>query len=75
MEKKVATKTFPPLVRAIYDRMGSGHIVFHEKTENNSLGQSGMHTFIEDILDIVETAPDSIEAVKDLFKFFQEGEI
>lgn len=69
------TTTYPPMVTALYDKIGRGCVSHHEPTEDNKIGQSGLHTLINDILDIVYAAPNERDASKDLFTYFQDGKI
>ena len=75
VEGSKATSTFPPMVRKIYDIMGQGNVVHHEPTANNPLGQSQLHSLIDDILDIAYSAPNERKACQDLFEYFKNGEI
>ena len=72
---KNMTKMFPSLVKEMYKRLGGNCVIHHEPTEENPLGQSSVAMFIGDILNIVEAAPDSNTAFKDLFIYFQEGKL
>ena len=50
-------------------------VTHHEPTESNLLGQSGIHTFVNDVMDIVLTSNSEREACVKLSKFFLEGEV
>ncbi len=67
------TTTQPALVKKIYDTLGRGSVILHQPTETNMIGQSGLHTFITDILDIVDVSLTPHEQVKNLYKYLKEG--
>ena len=66
------TKTNPNMVKKIAkDWYGITH---HAPTESNPLGQSGLHTLIDDIMDIAEgKAGENIWRA--FHKFFENGEV
>lgn len=47
-------KTHPMLIKKVYNAIGRNHVVHHDPTATNPLGQSGLHTMVNDILDIVD---------------------
>jgi len=71
------TQTYPPLVKTLV-KMGFGGMAtqtHHEKTETNTLGQSGIDTFIDDVIDIVLNSKNEKEAYRNLWDYLKEGEI
>jgi hypothetical protein len=60
------TKTYPPMVAAVYKALGSNQVVRHEVTATNQIGQSGVHTFCDDVIQIVFSSRDFPEAYKNL---------
>lgn len=55
-------KTHPGIVEKVLKTLGNGGVIHHDPTPENRLGQSGLHTFIDDIQDVVDewmTGPDS----------------
>lgn len=78
------TKTHPMLVKKVFDKMGGGGVIHHDPTITNQLGQSGIHTLVDDIMDIFikSSGIDGLidgnaqhKVFKDLVKFFGEGEL
>jgi hypothetical protein len=72
-------KTCSGLRIQVYRALGSGDVVHHEPTEENQIGQSGVHTFVDDIMDVVFKAMDLGDTVdgetehnvfRELSKFF-----
>lgn len=51
---EIQTKTHPSVMRSVAHALGNGAIITHRKNDSNPLGQSGIHTFVSDILTIVE---------------------
>ncbi len=49
-------KTYPGVLRKIAEAMGNGNVIHHPATEENRIGQSGIHTFVDDIMNIIEDA-------------------
>lgn len=49
-------KTHPGILKKVYAALGRGTVLRHEPTETNRLGQSGLHTFVDDILDVLNEA-------------------
>ena len=47
-------KTYGGILKKVCHVLGNGTIINHPPTERNPLGQSGLHTFIDDIMDIVD---------------------
>lgn len=67
-------KTYEGLVRAVAKALGNGAVVNHAVTPQNALGQSGVHTFIDDIITIVLGAQNEADAFKQLHQFIvKEG--
>lgn len=50
----VKSKTLPVLIQNIFNGLGRGDIIHHKPTSENQIGQSGVHTFIDDIQDVCE---------------------
>jgi hypothetical protein len=69
------TTTYPPMVKKVYEVMGRAGVTHHTPTPMNSLGQSGLHTLISDIMDIMEVSMSSREQYKNLYNFFEKGEL
>lgn len=67
--------TYKPMLVEVYKVLGRGNVVHHKPTEENALGQSGIHTFVSDILDITGTALNEREALKNLYKYLQGEEV
>jgi len=68
------TSTYPAMVMKVGKCIGNG-ITHHSPTKGNTLGQSGLHTFCDDLMDIVLNSPNEREAYKNLFKYFEKGEL
>lgn len=49
-------KTHPGILKKVLQALGSGSVIHHEPTETNHVGQSGLHTFVDDIMDVVAAA-------------------
>ena len=82
MALKMKTKTLPAIIKNITHELGNGNVTHHEPTEENKVGQSGLHTFIDDIMDVVElnvSVKLTHEEVRNLWKalhvLFLESEI
>lgn len=59
------TTTLPELIDNAVKALGNGRVVNHTPNEHNSIGQSGVHTFIEDIQDIIEKiVPEATKGTK-----------
>lgn len=67
------TKTHSELVRRAAKSLGNGFLVNHGPTPHNELGQSGVQTFVDDILDVVFNSRDEADAFKRLSIFMKEG--
>jgi len=61
------TKTYQPLIAKAAAALGKGLVIHHPPTETNLLGQSGVHTLVEDIQDVVELVYNN-PRIKDEFK-------
>jgi hypothetical protein len=67
------TKTHKALVQQVGKLQWlDGNVTNHQPTGSNVLGQSGLHTFVDDIMDIVEYSSDPWRA---LHKYLQTGEV
>lgn len=51
---KRETVTLPALIKKVSKVLGDGTIIHHTPTERNKIGQSGVHTFVCDIQDIID---------------------
>ena len=69
------TKTLPRLVQDAHKAVGNGNIIHHDSMNNNQLGQSGLHTLVDDIVTIVLSSKDEADAVKRLERFFLLGSL
>jgi len=49
-------KTYSGILKKVYRALGSGSVIHHPPTEANKIGQSGLHTFVDDIMDVVAAA-------------------
>lgn len=49
-------KTHPVILNKVSDAIGRGTVTKHEMTETNQIGQSGTHTFTDDIMNVIEEA-------------------
>ena len=49
-------KTHPGILKKVLQALGNGIVTHHEPTETNRLGQSGLHTFVDDIMDVIAAA-------------------
>jgi hypothetical protein len=47
-------KTHKGLIEKVSKVLGNGNVIHHEPTEENQIGQSGVHTFVSDIMDVIE---------------------
>jgi len=72
-EFKMSTKTYSTLIQKVYTTLGNGNVICHTPNENNKMGQSGVHTFIDDIIDIVLNSKNEADAYKNLRKYLMEG--
>lgn len=61
--------THKSIRRRIANALMHGVVFHHEVTEDNSLGQSGMHTVASDLIDIVLNASNEAEAFKNIMRF------
>ncbi|MCK5611061.1 hypothetical protein KAR91_54815 [Candidatus Pacearchaeota archaeon] len=68
----INTTTFPGMIKGMNFQKWAG-ITHHEKTANNNIGQSGLHTFVDDIIEIVLNSKNEQEAYKKLHLFLLEG--
>ena len=66
------TKTYPHVVRKVTRTIGHG-ITHHKPTPENTLGQSGLHTLIDDVISLCLNAYTEAEAYKKLHEYFCEG--
>ena len=73
MSSKIKTMTHPSVVKKVMISLAGRGVIHHEKTEQNPLGQSGIHTMTSDILDIVLNSDNECEATRNLQKYFREG--
>ena len=64
-------KTHKAIIKNIMRVVGTS-VIHHEKTPENPLGQSGLHTIIDDIQDIFDKHKNDHPSVinKELHKFF-----
>jgi hypothetical protein len=47
------TNTAPFLIEKVTKTLGNGGVINHTPTEENKIGQSGVHTFVDDIMNVV----------------------
>jgi hypothetical protein len=71
----IGTKTYKPLMvnatKALVHALGGGGVIIHKPTPENQIGQSGVHTFINDLQDIIDANFDSPQKLnRALFDFF-----
>lgn len=62
-------KTARVLVDRVCNSLGNGGVVCHATTEENIIGQSGVHTFAGDVINIVLGAQNEADAYKQLIKW------
>jgi hypothetical protein len=56
---------------ALVKELGDGAVTRHQPTPENPLGQSGLHTYIDDLQNVIEKNKDNPQMLnKALFKFF-----
>ena len=67
------TRTFPPLIRRTTAHLNG--VIHHEKTDANPLGQSGMHTIVDDIINIVLNSQTEQDAWNSLHYYLIQGEV
>ena len=65
-------KTHPGIVKKVSQVLGNGNVVHHPTTEENKIGQSGVHTFIGDIMDIVEKVNGPIKNSQQTYRALAE---
>jgi hypothetical protein len=70
----VKTKTFPSIVKGLGKKIGTT-VIHHMPIATNKLGQSGLHTLCDDVIDIVLNSENESMAYKKLWKYFTEGEV
>ncbi len=66
------TKTYPHLVTKVKAVLYNGSVLHHPATPDNPMGQSGLHTFITDILNITKEYSDPQEQWYAMH-FYMEG--
>lgn len=59
-------KTHRILLDNVAHVLGDGAVIQHEGTEQNIIGQSGVHTFAADMIDIVLNSNNEAEAYKNI---------
>lgn len=69
------TKSYQPWVKTIFTRVANHGILHHDPTSYNEIGQSGIHTITNDVIDIVLNSKSEAEAYKNIQKFFCEGTV
>lgn len=69
----VNTRTSPAMVKHIFKPISSGRVVHHNASDSNKIGQSGLHTLADDIINVVLNSDNEEMAVRNLNKFFREG--
>ena len=67
------TKTLPQIVRQVYGALGRSATVNHDPTDANQEGESGAHTFVDDVVDIVSSSTNSAQARCRLNTYLHEG--
>lgn len=67
------TRTLPSIVQRIYKELGNGCVTHHAPSETNPLGQSGVHTFVSDIMDLMAVSKNEAEAWKFLHQYLIDG--
>lgn len=65
----MANKTLPILRQKVFHTLGSGAVLNHPPSDDNPLGQSGVHTFIDDVITIVLESVNEAEAYKLLYQY------
>ena len=68
------TKTYPGMVIRVGKEIGPS-IAKHTPTPENRLGQSGMHTMVDDIIGVVMASDSEAHAYKLLHEYFTEGSV
>jgi len=53
--------------------VGAG-VTLHKATEENQLGQSGLHTIVDDVISVVLNSDDEAMAWKKLHEYFASGQ-
>jgi hypothetical protein len=69
------TKTSPEVVRRVYGALGRSTIVHHDPTDTNKLGQSGAHTFADDVITIVKSADSEAQAYRNILDYLHDGRL
>ena len=63
-------KTPKWLMEIVVNAVGNGNVINIQPTEENPLGQAGIHTLLDDIVDSVDGCKDRAEMVRKLNKLF-----
>jgi len=63
-------KTPKWLMETVVNAAGNGRVIKFQPTEGNPLGQAGIHTLVDDIVDEVDGCKDRAEMVRKLNKLF-----
>jgi hypothetical protein len=69
------TKTCPEIVRRVCGALGRSTVIHHEPTDTNKLGQSGVHTFADDVIGIVLASSNESQAYRNLIDFLHDGRL
>jgi len=69
------TKTFPAMVQKVCKALGTSGVVSHTPTDTNRLGQSGVHTFVSDVISIVLNSKNEHDAWRRLHSYLEDGEV
>ncbi len=72
---KIQTKTLKGMVQQVYRLLGNGCVTHHDPTENNKMGQSGVHTFVDDLITIVLESSNEADAYRNLHKYLIHGAV
>ena len=62
-------KTHRTIVDKVAKALGDGAVIQHVGTETNLIGQSGVHTFADDMISIVLNSENEREAYKNIIMF------
>lgn len=69
------TRTLPEIVRKVYGALGRSGVMKHDPTAVNKVGQSGVHTFVDDVVDIVLDSANDCDARCRLNTYLQNGNL
>jgi hypothetical protein len=61
-------KTSNHLIEQVSKALGNGTVIHHIPTKDNLIGQSGVHTFVSDIMDVIENINGPVKDPGETFK-------